>query len=147
MNITRFDPFREMEEILNRYRHPATRELVSKEYEGILSGTWIPAVDICETKDAYIIKGELPGVDKEDVDISVDDNLLSIKGEKKYEKSVDEDQTHRNECVYGLFERSFSLPKQVDINNVKAVFKNGVLKLTVPKAEETKPKQIRVNIS
>jgi HSP20 family protein len=136
-----------MEEIFNRYRQPLARGGAGKEYEGILSGNWVPAVDISETKDAYIIKGELPGVEKEDVDISIDNNLLSIRGEKKYEKTVDEDQTHRNECVYGAFERSFSLPKQVDINNVEAVFKNGILKLTVPKAEEAKPKQIQVKIS
>ncbi len=147
MNITRFDPFREMEEIFNRYRQPASRDLASREYEGMLSGNWVPAVDISETKDAYIIKGELPGVEKEDVDISIDDNLLSIRGEKKYEKSVDEDQSYRTECVYGSFERSFTLPKQVDINNVDAVFKNGVLKLTMPKAEEAKPKQIQVKIT
>ena len=147
MNITRFDPFREMEEIFNRYRQPSSRDLASREYEGILSGNWVPAVDISETKDAYIIKGELPGVEKEDVDISIDDNLLCIRGEKKYEKSVDEDQSHRTECVYGSFERSFTLPKQVDINNVDAVFKNGVLKLTMPKAEEARPKQIQVKIT
>ena len=147
MNITRFDPFREMEEIFKRYRQPSTRDLMGEEYEGILSGNWVPAVDISETKNAYIVKGELPGVDKEDVDISIDENTLTIRGEKKYEKSVDEQQDHRTECVYGSFERSFSLPKQVDINNVKAVFKNGVLKLTVPKAEEAKPKQIQVKIA
>ncbi len=147
MNITRFDPFREMEEKFKRYSQPTNRALLSKEHEGILSGSWMPAVDISETKNAYIVKGELPGVEREDVDISIDDNLLTIRGEKKLEKKIDEHLSHRTECVYGSFERSFTLPRQVDINNVEAIFKNGVLKLTVPKAEEAKPKQIQVKIT
>ena len=146
-NIIRFDPFREMEEMLKRYRYPSGPASLGKEYEGILSDSWTPSVDINETADAYIVKGELPGVEKDDVDVSIDDNTLTIRGEKKYEKETEEHQTHRTECVYGSFERSFSLPKQVDINNIEASFKNGVLKLKVPKAIEAKPRQIQVKIT
>ena len=146
-NIIRFDPFREMEEMLKRYRYPSVPTSLSKEHEGILTGSWMPSVDIKETKDTYIVKGELPGVDKDDVDVSIDDNTLTIRGEKKSEKDIEEHQTHRTECVYGSFERSFSLPKQVDINNVQASFRDGVLNLTIPKAEEAKPKQIQVKIN
>ena len=119
MNITRFDPFREMEELFKRYNVPSGRSLLNQEGEGILSGNWAPAVDIKETKDAYIVKGELPGVEKDDLDISIQNNLLTISGEKKVEKEVDEHQSHRTECVYGSFERSFTLPKQVDISSCR----------------------------
>ena len=146
MNIARFDPFREFEDILRRYSEPSGRNLLSREQEGVLSASWTPSVDINETKEAYVVKGELPGVDKDNVDISIEDNLLVIRGEKKVETESDEDKFHRKECVYGSFERSFSLPKQVDVNKVEASFKNGVLKLNIPKAEEAKPKQIQVEI-
>ena len=147
MNLTRFDPFREFEDILRRYNDPVGRSLLSQEQEGVFSGNWTPSVDIKETKDAYIVKGELPGVEKDDVDVSIEDNLLVIRGEKKVESAGDEDQSHRTECVYGCFERSFSLPKQVDTNKVKASFDKGVLTLDIPKAEEVKPKQIQVQIN
>ncbi len=146
MNLARLDPFREMEELLRRYNQPGS-SLLHNEREGILSGNWVPSVDIKETKDAYVVKGELPGVEKDDLDISIDDNLLTISGEKKLEKEYDEEQTHRTECVYGSFERSFTLPKKVDINEVHASFKSGVLKLKIPKSEEAKPKQIKVQVS
>ena len=112
-----------------------------------MSTNWTPSVDIKETKDAFVVKGELPGVEKDDVDISIDDNVLVIRGEKKVETESDEDKKHRKECLYGSFERSFSLPKQVDVNKVEATFNNGVLKLNIPKAEEVKPKQIQVQIN
>ena len=147
MNIARFDPFREFEDILRRYSEPVGRNLLGRDQEGILSTGWTPSVDINETKDAYVVKGELPGVDKDNVDISIEDNLLVIRGEKKVESDSDDDKYHRKECVYGSFERSFSLPKQVDVNKVEASFNNGVLKLNIPKAEEAKPKQIQVQIN
>ena len=147
MNIARFDPFREFEDILRRYSEPAGRNILSREKEGMLSASWTPSVDINETSDAYVVKGELPGVDKDNVDISIEDNLLIIRGEKKVETESDDEKYHRKECVYGSFERSFSLPKQVDVNKVEASFSNGVLKLNIPKAEEAKPKQIQVQIN
>lgn len=147
MNIARFDPFREFEDILRRYSDPVSRTLLSREQEGVLSGTWTPSVDIKESKDAYVVKSELPGVDKDDVDVSIEDNMLVIRGDKKVEAVNDEHQNHRKECVYGYFERSFSLPKQVDTNKVQASFSNGVLTLNIPKVEEAKPKQIQVQIN
>lgn len=147
MNIARFDPFREFEDILRRYSDPVSRTLLSREQEGVLSGTWTPSVDIKESKDAYVVKSELPGVDKNDVDVSIEDNMLVIRGDKKVEAESDEHQNHRKECTYGYFERSFSLPKQVDTNKVQASFSNGVLTLNIPKAEEAKPKQIQVQIN
>lgn len=147
MNMVRFDPFKEFEDILRRYSEPVSRSLLDREREGILSANWTPSVDINETKDSYIVKSELPGVEKDDVDISIDDNLLVIRGEKRVEAESDEDKKHRKECLYGSFERSFSLPKQVDVNRVEATFNNGVLKLDIPKAEEAKPKQIQVQIN
>jgi HSP20 family protein len=146
-NIARFDPFRELEKMLDRYAYSDTAGGLSKEHEGIISSRWSPSVDIKETDDAYMVKGELPGVDKSDMDVSINDNTLTIRGEKKVEKEDEKHDMHRNECFYGSFERSFSLPKQVDVNNVQASYKDGVLKLTIPKTEEEKPKQIKVDIS
>ena len=145
-NIVRFDPFRGLENMLNRYSYSDNARGLSKEHEGLMSSGWAPSVDIKETKDAYLVKGELPGVNKDDIDISIDDNILTISGEKKVEEESEEHDIHRSECFYGTFERSFSLPKQVDISNVKASFKKGVLKLTIAKSEKAKPKQIQVDI-
>ncbi len=126
-NLVSYDPFRELESMLNRYRYSAESNRLSKEHEGILSNSWAPSVDIKEAKDAYVVKAELAGMDENDIDISINDNILTIRGEKKVDEETDEDDTHRSECYYGSFERSFSLPKQVDINNIKASFKKGVL--------------------
>ena len=136
-----------MGEMLKRYQFPTSASGLRKEDEGILSGNWVPSVDIKETKNAYIEKGEIPGVKKSDVDVTIEDNTLIISGEKNTEKVTDDHCEHRTECVYGSFERSFPLPKQVDANNVQASFSNGVLELSIPKAEEAKPKQIQVKIN
>jgi len=145
-NVISFDPFRELENMFKRYNDPLSRNYIAKENESMMSGSWAPLVDIKETKDAYIIKGELPGMDKDDVNVSIDKNTLTIKGEKKIEHESEEDNVHRSECRYGLFERSFSLPKEVDVKKIDASFKNGVLRLTVAKSEAVKPKQIQVKI-
>ena len=147
VNIARFDPFRELEKMLDRYAYSDTASGLSKAHEGIVSNGWSPSVDIKETTDAYLVNGELPGVDKADMDVSINDNILTIRGEKNVEKDDEKHDMHRSECFYGSFERSFSLPKQVDVNNVKASYKDGVLKLIIPKAEEEKPKQIKVDIN
>jgi len=133
MNLATWDPFREMETIFDRRNKQ--------------SEPWAPAVNISEADDKFTIDIELAGVDKEDVDISVKDGILSIKGEKKMKKEEkDEDNKyHRVEISYGEFVRSFTLPKDVESDKISASYDAGVLKLDVPKGEEQKPKQISIS--
>jgi len=107
-------------------------------------GSWAPAVDIFERGDDLIIRAEIPGVEKDDIDISVENNTLSIRGQRKREKEFDEDRTYRMERVFGGFVRTFSLPRTVDASRISASYKNGVLELQLPKAEEAKPKRIEI---
>ena len=109
--------------------------------------TWAPPVDIYENGDNLVLKAELPGINPDDVEIRVEDNTLYLKGERKSEKDVKEQNYHRVERSYGTFARSFSLPNSVDADKVTANFKDGVLTLTMPKKEEAKPKTIKINVS
>jgi HSP20 family protein len=108
--------------------------------------SWAPAVDINETEQELVVKADLPGVDPKDLDIRVENNVLSIRGERKFEKKVNEDNYLRVERAYGSFSRSFSLANTVNPEGIKADYQNGVLTLNVPKREEAKPKQIKVSV-
>ena len=108
---------------------------------------WSPAVDVYDNKDNLVIKADLPGIKQNEINVSVEDDILTIKGEKKKETEVKEDNFYRLERAYGSFERSFTLPTNVDASKIKAAYKDGVLELTLPKKEETKPKQIKVDIN
>jgi HSP20 family protein len=107
---------------------------------------WTPAVDISEHDDEYLVKVELPGVNKEDVKITLESNILTIRGEKKQEKETKNENYHRVERNYGSFQRSFTLPTVVKSDKIDAVYKDGVLSISLPKAEEAKPKQIEVKV-
>jgi HSP20 family protein len=107
-------------------------------------GLWAPPVDIYETDDAFMLKAELPGFTKEDVNIEVHENRLIIRGERKRETEAKEDQYHRLERAYGRFERAFWLPTTVDAEHIQASFKNGILEMRLPKSEKAKPKQIPI---
>ncbi len=107
---------------------------------------WNPAVDIVENNDKYILKAELPGMTKDDVKITLENNLLTIRGEKKNENDKKEGNYHRVERSYGSFERTFSIPGSIKTNDIDAQFSNGVLTLMLPKAEEAKPKMIDVKV-
>ncbi len=109
--------------------------------------TWAPAVDIYDNKNNLVIKADLPGMTQKDIDVSVEDDVLRIKGEKKKEHEEKKDNFYRLERSYGYFERSFALPTNVDTSKINAVYKNGVLELSLPKKEEAKPKQIKVDIN
>ena len=106
---------------------------------------WVPSVDIRENENAYEAEVEIPGLDKKDIQLSVEDGLLSISGEKKRENENEEGNYHYVERTFGKFERSFRLPKNVKAEEIKANYKNGVLHVEIPKAEEVKPKQIPVS--
>jgi HSP20 family protein len=107
---------------------------------------WTPAVDIYETEHELVVKADLPEVDPKDLDIRVENNILTIRGERKFENKVNEDNYLRVERSYGSFARSFTLANTVNAEAIKADYQNGVLSLSIPKREEAKPKQIKVNV-
>jgi HSP20 family protein len=112
--------------------------------EDLASRTWTPPVDIQETDDAYRIQVELPGLSKEDVQITLENNVLRLSGERKFEKDTKKENYHRIERTYGTFSRSFALPTQVSSDKVEAKFDDGVLSIVVPKAEQAKPRRITI---
>jgi len=112
----------------------------------LTAGNFIPPVDIYEDEQNVTLKVEVPGLDPKDVDVRVENNTLSIRGERKFEKDEKEENFHRVERHYGSFVRSFTLPNTVDPDNVKADYENGVLKIQLAKRAEAKPKQIKINI-
>lgn len=142
--LSRWEPFREHfapEAPFNRMFN----ELFGRSQESNLTA-WAPAVDILENEHELVVKADLPDVKPEELDIRVENNILTIRGERKFEKKVDEKNYLRVERSYGSFSRSFSLAKTVNSEAIKADYKDGVLTLTIPKREEAKPKQIKVNV-
>jgi HSP20 family protein len=113
---------------------------------GGIGGVSVPAIDLYEEKDEVVAKAELPGIDKNDIQVSISDHLLTIKGEKKKEEEIKEANYYRSERSYGSFVRSVELPKEVDTAKARASFKNGVLEIRLPKSEEAKKKEIKLNV-
>ena len=131
---------------LNRAVEKLFGELARPNSEGQESiRPWQPLVDIVETEQAYEVRAELPGIAREDVQLSIEDNVLTLSGERKLEKDVNKESYHRIERAYGTFSRSFALPAQVDTQGIQASFKDGVLSIAVPKAEQVKPRKISIN--
>lgn len=149
MAIVRFDPFRElssMQDRINRIFGDAYGR--RSEDDIMLRGDWIPPVDIFENESGEIVmKAELPGLKKEDIDLRVENNTLTIRGERRRHDEVKEEQYHRVERVYGVFSRSFSLPATVDASRVSADYKDGLLTVVLPVKEEAKPRQIQVKVN
>jgi HSP20 family protein len=146
MAITRWDPFRDLAHLqssLNR----AFGEFNRGSDELTTSGSFVPAVDVYEDEHNITIKLEAPGVKQNDLDVRVENNTLTIRGERKFESEEKEENFHRIERRYGSFARSFSLPNTVDTENVNADYADGVLKLTLAKRAEAKPKQIKVGVN
>lgn len=142
------DPFREFAQLQDRVNRVFS-EAYSRGDEGLLtSGSWAPPVDIYQNGEhEVVLKAELPGMTREDIDITVDNGTLTIKGEKKLSDEVKEEQFHRIERRYGTFSRSFSLPQTVDPGKVSAEYKHGVLTVRLPLREEAKPRQIKVDVA
>ena len=146
---TRWDPFGEiytLQERMNRLFEdllPTTR----KGEEELNVGTFHPAVDIYEEDKGITLKAELPGIKKEDVHLEINDGVITLRGERKFEKEDKKDNYHRIERSYGSFNRSFTLPSTVDRDKIKAHYKDGILEVTLPTAEEAKPKSIPVAIN
>lgn len=142
------DPFREFSQLQDRLNR-ALADTYGRSDEGLLSsGSWLPPVDIYQTGEhQLVIKAELPDLTREDIDVTVDKGTLTIKGEKKVAADVKEEQFHRVERRYGTFSRSFSLPSTVDATRVSADYRHGVLTITLPMREESKPRQIKVEVA
>ena len=146
MNLVRWKPFEDfmsMPKRMNRMFGDTFFKDFDKETDTLAQ--WYPATDIYETKDDYVFKLEVPGLKKEDINIELTDDTLSIKGERKDEREVKKEDYHRVESCSGTFSRSFSLPNNIDSKKINATMKNGVLELRVAKAEEKKPKAITIN--
>ncbi len=143
-----WDPFRylaELQEDMNRLFDLSLARL-PREALGESVAEWLPAVDVIDEKDKLRIKADLPGVDKNNVEVNIEDGVLTIKGERKQEKEEKDKNYYRRECFYGVFERSISLPAEVDIEKAEANYKDGVLEIILPKKEEAKPKQLKLKI-
>ncbi len=147
-NLTRWNPINEFEDLMNRYnRMFGLTRAGEREGKDLFSRSdWAPAVDIKETDQAFTVEAELPGMSKDDVKVTVHDGVLTIKGERKQEEETEDKKMHRIERFYGTFMRRFTLPDNVDENSVKASFKDGLLTLTINKAEPKEPKAIEVNV-
>lgn len=148
MPITRFDPFRDLFALQNRMNS------IFQDYSPNAADTdalgasgFVPPVDIYENEHQIVMKLEVPGIKKEDLDIRIENNTLTVRGERKFEKEEKEENFHRIERRYGSFYRTFTLPSTVDAEHIKADYENGVLRLTAEKRPEAKPKQIQVNVS
>jgi HSP20 family protein len=146
MTIMRYDPFRDLrtlQEEVNRLF--STNMSRAFDDEGIGRGAWAPSVDIYENKDHIVLEAELPGMKQEDFDLSIENNVLTLRGERKFEKTDENDNYHRVERSYGAFTRSFTLPQTVSPEGATAEYNNGVLRVTLPKREETKARRIQVS--
>jgi HSP20 family protein len=145
MAVIRWDPFRDLNTLqdrMNRLFDDAGRGW--RNDEPAATTTWSPAVDIYETEGEIVVKAELPGMDRKDIALHLENNVLTIRGERKFEKETKEDNYHRIERSYGTFSRSFSIPTTVDEEKIRADYKEGVLKVALPKKEQAKPKQIQI---
>ncbi len=136
MPIIRWDPFREMSSFEEQW---------NRLLEGRRQESWLPAVDVFDTKDAVVLKAELAGMKPDDIEIKVEDNVLTIKGERKFEEKVDSERYYRVERRFGSFQRSLALPAGVKADDIQAHYEDGILEVRVPKVEEEKPKKVIVS--
>jgi len=148
MAIVRWDPFRELQSMQDRMNRIFGDVYARRGDDDVMArGDWMPLVDIYENdRHELLIKAEMPGMKREDIDIKVENNTLTIRGERRRESEVREEQYHRVERSYGSFSRSFSLPSTIDSEKVSAEYKDGVLTILLPTREEAKPRQVAVQV-
>ncbi|MBC7929566.1 MAG: Hsp20/alpha crystallin family protein [Rubrivivax sp.] len=145
MSITRYDPFRDLKTLQDEVnRLFSTNFSRSFGDEGIARGAWTPNVDIFENKDEIVLEAELPGMNREDFELTIENNVLTLRGERRFEKKDEADNYHRVERAYGGFSRSFTLPQTVSAESASAEYKNGVLRVVLRKREEVKARRIEV---
>ena len=146
MAVIKWDPFRDLnilQDRMNRLFEDAGRGIRRSE-EPASTTIWSPAVDIYETDAEIVVQAELPGMDRKDILLNLENNVLTIRGDRQFKKETKEDNYHRIERSYGGFSRSFSIPTTVDEEKIRADYKDGVLKIALPKKEQAKPKQIQI---
>ncbi len=149
MAIVRWEPFRDLmgvQERMNRLFDEAFRGVQRPGEEDSLGGSWAPLVDVYEHEGSLVLKAELPGIEPKDVDIRVENNVLTLRGERRLDTEIKRENCHRIERAYGAFSRSFTLPNLVDTEKIQAEYKDGVLRVTLPTREEAKPKQITIAV-
>jgi len=145
MAIIRWDPFRDMTTLRERMNRLFEDMAASRgEEKDLTTSSWAPAVDIYETENEVVLTAEIPGIEEKDIEIKVEDNTLTLKGERKFEKETKEENYHRIERAYGCFFRSFTLPAFVDQDRIEAEHENGVLKIRMPKRAELKPRKVKI---
>lgn len=145
MAIIRWDPYRDIMALRERMNRLFNETFQAPEEEGgLMAATWAPSVDVRESETEYVIAVDLPGVSEKDVDIEIEDRMLSLRGRREFERETRREDYQRIERAYGTFYRAFALPSYVDENRVDAEFDNGVLRITLPKKPESKPKKIEV---
>ena len=145
MTIVRYDPFRDLRTLQEEVNRLFSSNLTpSFGEEGIGRGAWNPNVDIYENKDQIVLEAELPGMNREDFELTVENNVITLRGERRFEKKDDADNYHRVERSYGSFSRSFTLPQVVSGDGATAEYRNGVLRVTLPKREEAKARRIEI---
>jgi HSP20 family protein len=148
MNIVRFDPIRDMATLQDRVNRIFADAYRRDNDDLMTRGAWVPPVDIYETGNhELVLRAELPDVPREDIALRVENNTLTISGERKMDTEIKEQQYHRIERTYGTFSRAFTLPPTVDTSAIAAEYKNGVLTVRLPLREEAKPKQIQVQVN
>ena len=145
-SITRFDTFQGLSGLQEQVNRLFDTSFPGRSDNSALT-TWAPAVDIYETENELVVKADLPDINEKDLDVRIENNTLTIRGERKFEKKVTEDNYLRVERTYGSFSRSFSLPNTVNSEAIKADYKNGVLTVELPKRAESKPKQVKINVT
>jgi HSP20 family protein len=147
MDLIQWNPLREMVSLRERMNRLFDDSWFRTDGYGddVAMGMWSPAVDMFEKDDHLVIKAELPGMEKKDINLDLKDGVLTLRGERKHENQVQDENFYRREMSYGKFVRTFSLPSDVDSEKIKAEFQNGLLTIEVPKPEQHKPKQITVN--
>ncbi len=143
VELVSWDPYREFRSLAERVNRAASASAARRDEEMSL-GAWLPPVDISEEKDRIVLTAELPGFKEDQIELQVEGGVLTLRGERKFEEEKEGRNYHRVERSYGQFVRSFTLPSNVDRENVKASFANGLLEITLPKREEAKPRQIQV---
>jgi HSP20 family protein len=144
MTMIKYDPFRELRNLQDEMTRLFIGTVPRDNGEQMGQGTWLPSVDIFEDQDTLVLEADLPGLNREDFEISVENNVITLKGERKFEKKVNGDNYHRVERSYGSFARSFTLPQTVTADGAKADFENGILRVSLPKREETKARKIEI---
>ena len=148
MAMVRFDPFRDLAVLQDRMNRLFNEAYTPRQSDDLLNrGTWTPAVDIYEHDGKLVLKAELPDMRRDDIDVSVENSTLTIRGARKLDHDIKQESVHRIERAYGSFVRSFSLPNTVDPAKIGAEYKNGVLTITLPYREEAKPRQINIEVA